>query len=79
MTELTKTQARRFIGRIEAAADHKAGILRVKNIWFESDVRLTGKLRNALDRTLVRFSGFNGCTAAEVPAHICELFRREQD
>ncbi len=57
----------RFIGRIEAAADHKAGILRVKNIWFEPGVRLTGKLRNALDRTLARFAGFNGCTAVEIP------------
>ena len=54
-----------FIGRIEAAADYKDRILRVKNIWFEPDVRLTKKVRVSIDRTLNRFSRFNDCTSVE--------------
>ena len=56
-----------FIGRIEAAADHKSPTLRVKNIWFEPGVSLTRKTRDALDRALRRFAKFNDCTAVEVP------------
>ena len=55
----------RFIGRIEAAADHTSKNLRVKNIWFEPDIRLTKELRAAISRTLMRFAKFNGCTAIE--------------
>ena len=55
-----------FIGRIEAVADRKAGILRVKNIWLESGVRKTKKLQNTLMRTINRFSKFNECTTLEV-------------
>ena len=55
----------RFIGRIEAAADHTSKNLRVKNIWFEPDIRLTKELRAAISRTLMRFAKFNGCMAIE--------------
>ena len=55
-----------FIGRIEAAANHKNKTLLVKNIWFEPGVRKTQRLRSAIDRTLNRFAKFNGCTAVEV-------------
>ena len=55
----------RFIGRIEAVADYKGSTLRVKNIWFEPDIRLTKKMQTALDQTLTRFSKFNGCTSVE--------------
>ena len=54
-----------FIGRIEAAADQKNHMLRVKHVWLEPGVRQTQKLHNALDRTVRRFAGFNDCTAAE--------------
>jgi uncharacterized protein YcaQ len=57
----------RFIGRIEAAADHTCGTLRVKNIWFEPGIRLTKEIRTAIGRTLTRFAKFNDCTAVEVP------------
>ena len=50
-----------FIGRIEAAADSKAGTLCVKHVWLEPGVRETEKLRHALDRTLRRFARFNDC------------------
>ena len=55
-----------FIGRIEAVADRKARILRVKNIWIENGVRQTKKLQNVLIRTIHRFSKFNECSAFEV-------------
>ena len=55
----------RLIGRIEAAADRSAGILRVKHLWLEPGVRMTKTLRTALDRSLTRFSRFNGCTSVE--------------
>ena len=55
-----------FIGRIEAVADQKNGVLRVKNVWLEPGVRQTKKLQNALDRTLRRFSSFNDCTTVEL-------------
>ncbi len=56
-----------FIGRLEAAADRKAGTLFVKNIWFEPGFRPTKKVRGALDRSLTRFAAFNGCTAVVYP------------
>ncbi|MDO5325439.1 MAG: crosslink repair DNA glycosylase YcaQ family protein [Clostridia bacterium] len=57
----------RFIGRIEAAADYKGGVLRVKNIWFEPGVRLTPKIQASIDRTVARFAKFNNCAAVEIP------------
>ena len=55
-----------FIGRIEAVADHKSAVLRVKNIWLEPGVPQTKKLRLALDRTLRRFAAFNDCMTVEL-------------
>lgn len=55
----------RFIGRIEAAADYKGRTLRVKNIWLETGVCLTKTIQTALDRTMKRFSRFNGCSTVE--------------
>ena len=49
----------RFIGRIEAAADRKAGALIVKNVWYENGVRQTKRLINALDGTIVRLAKLN--------------------
>ncbi len=57
----------RFIGRIEAAADRREGILRVKKIWPEPGVRLTKRIQSAMDRRLARFAEFNDCTSAELP------------
>ena len=55
-----------FIGRIETAADYRSGILRVKNIWFEPEVRRTKKIQASVDRALTRFARFNDCTTVEV-------------
>ena len=55
----------RFIGRLEAVADHKTGILLVKNFWPEPGVRQTKKLQQSLDRAVRRFSRFNDCKSVE--------------
>lgn len=49
----------RFIGRIEAAADRKAGALIIKNVWYESGVRQTKKLSHALEGAIVRLAKLN--------------------
>ena len=51
----------RFIGRIEAVADRKAGELVVKNIWYENDVRVNKNIQSAVDKCFQRFALFNGC------------------
>lgn len=56
-----------FIGRIDMTADHRDRVLRVKKIWFEPGVRLTKTIGSALDRSLIRFARFNGCTTVERP------------
>ena len=52
---------RNLIGRIEAAADRKAGILDVRNIWYEPGIKETKKLNRALDMSVSRLARFNGC------------------
>ena len=52
----------RLIGRIEAAADRKTGELIVRNVWYESGVRQTKKLTNALDGAIVRLAKLNEMT-----------------
>ena len=49
-----------FIGRIEAAADRKTGMLAVKNVWYENGVRQTKKLASALDGAIARLAKLNG-------------------
>jgi uncharacterized protein YcaQ len=51
----------KFIGRIEASADYKESVLRVRRIWYEPGVRMTKKLRASIERALIRFSAFNNC------------------
>lgn len=51
----------RFIGRIEAAADKKAGVLTVKNIWFEEGIKQTKKMQAAIEQCIRRFAKFNEC------------------
>lgn len=55
-----------FIGRIDAVADRRDKVLRVKKIWLEPGVRLTKKMQSALDRSLTRFAEFNDCTSVEL-------------
>lgn len=50
-----------FVGRIEAVAEKKTGVLTVKNIWFEDGVRQTKKLISEIDKCVKRFAKFNEC------------------
>ena len=56
----------RFIGRIDAAADRRDKVLRVKKIWLEPGVRPTKRIQSALERSLKRFAKFNDCTSVEL-------------
>jgi len=55
----------RFVGRIEAVPDRKTGVLEVRNIWWEEDVRQTKKLNAALEKTVKDFAKFNDCEEIE--------------
>ncbi len=50
-----------FVGRIEAQADRKNGMLIIKNLWFEDGVRGTKNLLSAVRRAAKRLAEFNGC------------------
>lgn len=56
----------RFIGRIEAVPDKKDKVLKVKGLWWESDVKVTKKINNALEKTLKQFAKFNDCQSVLV-------------
>ena len=58
--------ADRFVGRIDTAVDRKEGVLRVKGLWWEENVRRTKKLNDTLDKTLKRFMIFNDCKSIEM-------------
>lgn len=51
----------RFVGRIEAVPNRKEGVLCVKGLWWEPDVRQTKALNAALERALKNFAKFNDC------------------
>ncbi|MFR1802911.1 MAG: winged helix-turn-helix domain-containing protein [Faecalispora jeddahensis] len=56
----------RFIGRAEAAADRKTRLLTIKNIWTESGIKQTRKLRKAVEGCLNR-ARFNECDVVSMP------------
>ena len=51
----------RFVGRVEAIADRKAGALIVRRVWLEDGVKETKALCAAIDRCMARLARFNGC------------------
>lgn len=51
----------KFVGRIEAAADRKAAMLVVRNIWYEDGVKQTKKLARAIEGACRRLAKFNDC------------------
>ncbi len=51
----------RFVGRIEAVPDRNKKVLAVKGIWWEPGLLQTKKLNTELEKTLIRFAGFNDC------------------
>lgn len=50
-----------FAGRVEAVADAKAGVLRVRRVWLEEGVRRTKKLDLAVAGCMKRLARLNGC------------------
>ncbi len=50
----------RFVGRIEAVPERKAGVLEVKGLWWEPGVRVTKALEKALWKKLQEFAEWNG-------------------
>ncbi len=48
----------RFVGRIEAKADRKAGVLSVENLWWERGVKATPARRKKLETELERMGRF---------------------
>ena len=57
----------RFIGRIEAIPERGTGVLTVKNIWLEPDVKSGVRLTSAVTAAAERFARFNGCTETVMP------------
>ena len=56
----------RFVGRIEAVPDRKGKVLMVKVLWWEPGIRQTKKLNKELEKTLIRFAGFNDCEGVSI-------------
>ena len=56
----------RFVGRIEAVPDRKEKVLMVKGLWWEPGIRQTKKLNIELEKTLIRFAGFNDCEGVSI-------------
>ncbi len=54
-----------FVGRLEAAADAKTGVLTLKNVWYEDGVRQSKALHAAVERCVQRLAKFNGCGTVE--------------
>ncbi|MBQ6798452.1 MAG: YcaQ family DNA glycosylase [Oscillospiraceae bacterium] len=57
----------RFIGRVEAAADRKNGILTVKHLWTEPNITVTKTVQKAMERCLRRLAKLNGCEELILP------------
>ena len=55
----------RFVGRIEAVPDRKAGVLEVKGLWWEPGVRVTKALEKALWKKLREFAEWNGVVSVK--------------
>ncbi len=53
----------RFVGRIEARADRKAGTLKLENVWWEPKVKETTARRAKLEAELERMARFVGVKA----------------
>ncbi|MCF7931482.1 MAG: winged helix DNA-binding domain-containing protein [Acholeplasmataceae bacterium] len=49
-----------FIGRIEFEIQRNSDPLKVKNIWYEEDFKITKKYENELDKALKRFATYLG-------------------
>lgn len=60
----------KFAGRAEIVAWRKEGILVVKGVWLESGIKLTNKLRTALNHCFHRFALFNDCQVIKIESEL---------
>lgn len=55
----------RFVARLDAKADRKAGVFHVLNLYFEQGVKPADSLLSQLRAELLRFARFDGCGQIE--------------
>jgi len=58
----------RFVARLDAKADRKAGVFHVMNLYLERSVKNRETFLAALTTELQRFAKFDGCTSVEIHA-----------
>ncbi len=51
----------RLIGQVDMKADRQRGLLLLQHLLISSEVKLTSRLANALNRALQAYATFNGC------------------
>ena len=51
-----------FVGRFDAKAERKTGILHLKKIWLEKGFTPTKAFKRLLDKELLAYAKFCGCT-----------------
>ena len=56
-----------FIGRVEAVPDRAADALQVRHIWYEDGRKPGRALSAAVEKRLMKFAAFNGCSRLEMP------------
>lgn len=56
----------RFVARLDAKADRKAGVFHVLNLYLEDSVKNPEAFLAALTPELERFAKFDGCTSVEI-------------
>lgn len=54
-----------FVGRFDAKADRKKGVFQVKKIWFEKGFSPTKRFGQLLDKELLAYANFCGCTIVQ--------------
>ena len=56
-----------FVGRVEAVPDRAADTLQVRRIWYEDGKTPGRALSAAVEKRLLKFAAFNGCSRLEMP------------
>jgi uncharacterized protein len=59
-------QGDRIVGRLDPKADRDAGVLRVRKVWWEREVKPDKARRAALDEALHVYAAFNGVERVEI-------------
>ena len=56
-----------FVGRVEAVPDRETDTLQVRRIWYEDGKTPGRALSAAVEKRLLKFAAFNGCSRLEMP------------